>query len=719
MADSLQTHGAERRMYQVAGMNCAGCARRLERTLAAVEGVDGVRVNFAGECAVIDGAANDDTLLDVAVKAGFTLTAQSDELPSGPKAEGRFHAWEWITGLVLSVPLVVEMAGHSIGSHVGIPASVQFLLATGVLAVIGRHFLLGAWHTARAGATNMDTLVAMGMTAAFVWSTIMWLGDIPGMLHFEAVALVLTLVHFGKWLEQRAKAGAGDAVGQLLRLKPDTAKVVSDHGLREVPVRLLVAGEVVRVGAGERVPVDGTVVFGHSELDLAHLTGEPVPVAVSPGSTVAAGGLNLNGTLDIEATSTGRDGAVDRIARMVSESQNARAGLERYSDKVASVLVPVVLAIALATLLGWGLLAGDWQGGIAAAVAVLVIACPCALGLAAPVAIMAGVGAAARRGILIRDLGAVERSSGIRHVVLDKTGTLTEGRPELVDVVTLSGDREAALRLAASAVAAESHPLSRAIRVAAPAGLEKAASVVAVPGKGVRATVGAHAVLVGAPAFLSAEGVDMAPIGDPFAGRPVSQVALAVDGQVAALFALADRARAEAGAAIAALRAEGLEPVIASGDNPAAVAAVAGDLGIANHHGGMTPAEKRDLVARLHADGGVAMVGDGINDAPALAEADLAIAVAGATDIAGVSASMVLMRPDPRAIPESIHVARMIAGGIRQNLFWAFAYNAVALPLAALGIVAPAIAGAAMAGSSVTVVLNALRIGAKVRRMPS
>jgi Cu+-exporting ATPase len=602
-----------------------------------------------------------------------------------------------------------------------LPGWLQLLLATPVQFWLGARFYRAGWKALRAGSGNMDLLVAIGTSAAYGLSVYQLLADPAGHgmphLYFESSAVVITLVLLGKWLEGRAKRQTVDAIRALESLRPGSALVRRGGQDVEVALELLRAGDLMVVRPGTRVPADGTVLEGSSHVDESLLTGESLPVARRDGDKVLGGAVNGEGLLLVEATRVGANTMLAQIIRMVEDAQAMKAPIQRLVDRVSSVFVPAVLLVSLVTLLGWGLATGDWRQALLNAVAVQVIACPCALGLATPTGIMVGTGVAARHGILIKDAQALETAHAVRTVVFDKTGTLTEGKPRVVAVE--GGD--AVLRLAASVQQTSEHPLAQAVAQAAqergilpPAASEAAA----LPGRGVRARVGATTVYLGNRRLMQelhapADAWDDAARRFEADGRTVSWLAQEEGGQVRVegLLAFGDRLKPTSAQAVARLRAMGVEVVMLTGDNRGAAALVARALGLDRYEAEVLPADKAEAVRRLMGQGDhgkVAMVGDGINDAPALAAADVGIAMAGGMDVAMHTAGITLMRGDPLLVADAIAVSNRTYRKIRQNLGWAFVYNVVGIPVAALGLLNPVLAGAAMALSSVSVVSNAL-----------
>ncbi len=723
----------------IAGMTCASCAGRVEKALAGVQGVLSAQVNLATEIAHLEVLAGqvDAAVLAAAVeRAGYSvpMTPMSTTGVAGAGASAGVgpapgHAralpdwWPVAAAGLLSAPLVLPMLAMIVGVHWMPPGWVQFLLATPVQFVFGARFYRAGWKAVRAGAGNMDLLVALGTSSAYGLSVYQWIAHgehAAAHLYFESSAVVITLVLLGKWLETRAKRRTTDAIRALNALRPDTARVRRDGVEQDLLIAAVRPGDEVVVRPGERMPVDGVVIEGDSQVDESMVTGESLPVARHAGDAVTGGSVNGEGLLLVRTTTVGAESTLARIVRLVESAQAKKAPIQRLVDQVSAVFVPVVIGVALLTLIAWGIGTGDWERALLNAVAVLVIACPCALGLATPTAIMAGTGVAARHGILIKDAEALEIAHRISVVAFDKTGTLTEGRPVLVAAEPASGDRAALLAAAAALQAGSEHPLARAV-VAAALGegiaMPRAAEVRAVAGRGVAATVDARALRLGSTRYMDELGVDVAAmqaraVALQSEGRTVSWLADVTDApRLVGLLAFGDTVKAGAAAAVAGLRMQGVRSVLVTGDNRRTADAVAASLGLDDVRAEVLPADKAEIVTALKQAGAVvAMVGDGINDAPALAAADVGIAMSTGTDVAMHAAGVTLMHGDPALVADAIDISRRTYGKIRQNLFWAFAYNVVGIPLAALGMLSPVIAGAAMAFSSVSVVTNALML---------
>jgi len=710
----------------IGGMTCASCVARVEKALTKTPGVLSATVNLATERAhVVAVAGVGIEPLRKAVQAAGYEAARADLETAGapPAARALPDWWPVAVSALLTLPLLLPMVGLAFGAHWALPGWLQLALATPVQFWLGARFYRAGWKAVKALTGNMDLLVALGTSAAYGLSLYQLLAGAGGAhdLYFETAAALITFILLGKWLEARAKRQTTEAIRALNALRPDRALVRRDGKDIEVPLAAVAVGDLVVVRPGERVPVDGEIREGRSHLDESLITGESLPVAKGVGDKVTGASINAEGLLVVETRAVGAESTLARIIRLVESAQAAKAPIQRIVDKVSAVFVPIVLAIALATLLAWGLATGNWTSAVLHAVAVLVIACPCALGLATPTAIMAGTGVAARHGILIKDAEALEIAHSITTVAFDKTGTLTEGRPQLLAVEPLQGDRAELLRLAAALQQGSQHPLARAVMERASAeGVSPpaAADVKALAGRGVQAAVDGRTLYLGSSRLMQELGVDSS-AQDARAqalaseGRSISWLAAEAGGarSLLGLLAFGDSVKAGAREAVEALHAQGVKTVMLSGDNRGSVQAAATALGIDEVRAEVLPADKAQTVSALGGAGKViAMVGDGINDAPALAAADVGIAMATGTDVAMHTAGITLMRGDPRLVADAISVSRRTYRKIRQNLFWAFFYNVVGIPLAALGFLNPIIAGAAMAFSSVSVVTNALTL---------
>lgn len=714
---------------QIGSMTCASCVGRVEKALTKVPGVISASVNLATEGATVQAqpeVALDD-LLAAVTDAGYEAHESRPESDDDHQLVEQTLIRErrqLLYAVLLSLPLVLPMLALPFGQHWMLPGWLQWSLATPVQFWLGARFYRAAWGALKARSGNMDLLVALGTSAAYGLSVFHLLrgaepqAEVP--LYFEASAVVITLILLGKWLEGRAKAQTTAAIRALQALRPDTARVLRDGVEQELPIARVRVGDRVRVLPGERIAIDGLVREGRSQVDDSLLTGESLPVAKDEGDAVTGGALNGDGMLLIETTRIGAETALARIIRLVEDAQAQKAPIQRVVDRVSAVFVPVVIGIALLTLAGWLLAGAGWDQAVLNAVAVLVIACPCALGLATPTAIMAGTGVAARAGILIKDPQALETARSLRTVAFDKTGTLTLGKPALMACTAVDGDDNALLSRAAALQKGSEHPLARAVLDAAgERGLtpDIATELQAEVGRGIRGVVAGKRLLLGSNRWMDELGVDRAALATEAdeqakAGRSVSWLALEQSGafQLIGLLAFGDQPRPEAADAISALHQLGLRTVMISGDQQAAATAVAAAVGIASAdvRAEVLPGDKAAVLKQLAEDGAVAMVGDGVNDAPALAAATVGFAMGSGTDVAMHAAGVTLMRSDPRLVVDAIDISRRTTRKIHQNLFWAFIYNLIGIPLAAAGLLNPVIAGAAMAFSSVSVVLNTL-----------
>jgi Cu+-exporting ATPase len=770
----------------IGGMTCASCAMRVEKSLARVPGVTRVSVNLATERATVDlSAAAQPPALDALVKAvvdaGYearpviTDRAAPEDVADIARAAderrrlARRELLAVAVAAALALPLMLPMLAEAAGRHWMLPAWLQLALASIVQFACGARFYAGAYRAVRARTGNMDLLVALGTSAAYglsVWQMIAHPGDTMH-LYFEASAVVIALVRLGKWLEARAKRETTNAIRALNALRPDRARIKLGEGggERDVPLTQVRVGMVVVVRPGERVPVDGIVREGRTHVDEALITGESLPVAKEPGETVTAGSINGEGLIEVTTRATGAETTLARIIRLVESAQAKKAPIQRLVDRVSAIFVPTILVLAGATLAGWLLAGASAESAILDAVSVLVIACPCALGLATPAAIMAGTGVAARHGVLIKDAEALELAQRVTVVAFDKTGTLTVGKPRVVAfecvsegpeasaaaatseqdphaastksaalaAVDVDTDRKTAFALAAALERGSDHPLARALVAAFEAEYAQAASAQAgrgtqpaaalsqaVAGRGMQAQIDGQMVMLGNGRWVAELGIALPPAAErraralEAAGNTVSWLMRAAapgaPAAAIALVAFGDELKPEARAAIERLEARGVKSVLLTGDNRGAAASVAAALGIEEFHAQVLPEDKARVVRDLKAESGgiVAMAGDGINDAPALAAADIGIALASGTDVAMHAAGITLMRGDPTLVADAIDISRRTYRKIQQNLFWAFVYNLVGIPLAALGMLNPMLAGAAMAFSSVSVVTNAL-----------
>jgi Cu+-exporting ATPase len=723
---SVPNHSLELR---IGGMTCASCAGRVERALAKVVGVASVAVNLASERAHLQliGDVSSTALIAAVETAGYQAALIAPDAP--PSAADplalQHERWRLLLAIALALPLLLPMVLEPLGVHWMLPAWLQFALASPVQFILGARFYRAAYRALRAGSANMDVLVALGTSAGYGLSIYMWwitpAGGMPH-LYFEASAVVIALVLLGKYLESRAKRQTSSALRALEALRPEFATRQRDGHEEQVAISALQLNELIVVKPGERFAVDGTVLEGASHADEALLSGESLPVAKHPGDLVSTGAINGEGRLLVRIGALGGETQLAQIIQLMENAQAGKAPIQKLVDRVSQVFVPVVLGIALLTLLGWLLQGAGLEVALLNAVSVLVIACPCALGLATPTAIMVGTGVAARHGILIKDAEALEIAQHVRHVVFDKTGTLTSGQPQVVHLQALEGDEAGLLQLAGSLQQGSEHPLAQAVLAACSArniGLSAITDSQALLGKGTQATLQQRQLALGNQRLLSEHGLAPGALAANAAaweaeGRSLAWLLeLAPQPRVLGLLAFGDSLKPGAHAAIAQLQQLGIQCHLLSGDNLGSVNAVADALQIDDRQANVLPADK---LAHIHAlkqsaraqHGRVAMIGDGINDAPALAAADIGIAMGGGTDVAMHAAGITLLRGDPQLVPAALAICRQTYHKIRQNLFWAFVYNLIGLPLAAFGLLNPVLAGAAMALSSVSVVSNAL-----------
>lgn len=701
----------------IIGMTCTSCAGRVEKALRAVHGVETAEINFASETARV--RMSDSTpatrLIEAVTSTGYGATLASIDTPVTSSQPATGEGWPVVVGVLLALPLILPMVTELLGNHLMIPAWLQFVLATPVQFWLGARFYRAGWKAALARTGNMDLLVSLGTSAAYGLSLYQWLILDENHLYFEASAMVIVLVRVGKWLEVRVKRQTTEAIRDLQKLRPESATVIRDGHEQVLPIMQVLIGDVVLVGSGARIPVDGEIISGRSSVDESLLTGESLPADKDVGDLVTGGAINGDGLLHVRVTAVGAETVLARIIRLVEEAQGAKAPIQKLVDKVAAVFVPIVLVIALFTLIIGGMLTGDWSMALINAVTVLVIACPCALGLATPAAIMVGTGVGAHHGILIKDAETLERAGAVSAVLFDKTGTLTRGQPALVFKQAVGAPF---LAIAAALQLGSNHPLARATRDAAKhLAMPMASQVQALPGRGVSGVVEGRVLCLGSTRYmneinadldgfeqaqnkLSAQGCSLAWLAEINSGRHP---------QVLGMLAYGDPLKDESLDAVIALHKQGILTAMITGDHHGAAQTIADKLGMDHVEAEVLPSDKAATVARMKAEGNiVAMVGDGINDAPALAAADVGIAMGNGTDVAMHAAGITLMRGDPRLVAAAIDLSRHTVRKIRQNLFWAFIYNIVGIPLAAFGMLNPILAGTAMALSSISVLGNAL-----------
>ena len=712
--------------FAIGGMHCAACAARNERSLAKLAGVLRASVNYATHRAHVEfdeAAVSEQALHQAVIRGGYqVLTADAaatqKEAAQRELSAARIRA---MLALVLAAPVMglamfeVDLPWTFAGRNAS--AWIQAIFSAIVILVLGFQFHRGMLQQARNLAANMDTLISLGTLAALIYSV--WaLIEGGHHLYFETGAVIAALILLGRYFEARSRGQASAAIEKLLELGAKTAHRLRDGQVSDVPIDEVQVGDVLLVKPGEKIPTDGRIVSGSSSVDESMLTGESMPVTKDQGAEVFGATVNLSGAFQMEARKIGKETALAQIVRMVAEAQDNKAPIQRLADRVSGVFVPAVLTVAFLTALGWYIVTGDLAQSVIPAVAVLVIACPCSLGLATPTAIMVGTGLGARRGILIKNGEALERAKQIDTVLFDKTGTLTEGKPTVNAVLASQGTAaDEVLRVAASLEALSEHPLAQAIVNAAQAkgvSLQQPAVFESLSGRGVRARLDGALIRVGSLRWIAEEGISLAPLQAEIAeqeNRAQSVIAVAREQDLLGCIAISDAVKADAKAAVDRLAAQGIHTVMITGDNRRTAEAIASQIGISQVFAEVLPEQKAEQVRRLQDQGRkVAFVGDGINDAPALAQADLGLAIGTGTDIAIEAGSIVLVKGSPLKVVEALGLSRVTFKTIRQNLFWAFFYNVAAIPLAMLGLLNPMIAAAAMATSSVSVVGNSLRI---------
>ncbi|QHZ45590.1 MULTISPECIES: heavy metal translocating P-type ATPase [Bacillus] len=742
LAEKVESLGyqvaVEKAEFSISGMSCAACANRIEKRLNKLPGVKSAAVNFALETAAVEyhpGAVSPEDMEEAAQKLGYKLELKKDRTRDS-SAEQREKDIENQTGklifsVILSFPLLWAMVSHfKFTAFIWLPDMfmdpwVQFALATPVQFIVGRQFYIGAYKALRNKSANMDVLVALGTSAAYFYSFYLSIeslrrGHHAEGLYYETSAILLTLIILGKLFEAKAKGRSSEAIKKLMGLQAKTATVVRNGAEITVPIEEVLAGDIMHVKPGEKVPADGEIVEGRSALDESMITGESIPVDKTVGDAVIGATINKNGFIKVKAEKVGKDTALAQIIKVVEEAQGSKAPIQRLADRISGVFVPIVVAIAIVTFIVWYLLVspGEFGTALEKLIAVLVIACPCALGLATPTSIMAGSGRAAEYGILFKGGEHLETAHRLETIVLDKTGTVTNGKPQLTDVRPAPWIEEAQfLKLAGSAEKNSEHPLAEAIvEGISEKGIELTGpeSFEAIPGYGIEAVAGGQPILIGTRRLMERHDIDIHEAStemEKLESQGKTAMLVAVDGRYAGLIAVADTIKDTSKAAVERLKNMGLEVVMMTGDNRKTAEAIAAEAGIEHVIAEVLPEGKADQVKKIQAEGKkVAMVGDGINDAPALAAADTGMAIGTGADVAMEAADITLIRGDLNSIADAIGMSRLTIRNIKQNLFWAFAYNSVGIPFAALGLLAPWIAGAAMAFSSVSVVLNALRL---------
>ncbi|MCC2500929.1 MULTISPECIES: heavy metal translocating P-type ATPase [Bacillus cereus group] len=723
--------------FTVSGMTCAACANRVEKRLNKLEGVNGATVNFALESATVDfnpDEINVNEMKSAITKLGYKLEVKSDEQDGSTDhrlQEIERQKKKFIISFILSFPLLWAMVSHfSFTSFIYLPDMlmnpwVQLALATPVQFIIGGQFYVGAYKALRNKSANMDVLVALGTSAAYFYSvylSIQSIGSSEHMtdLYFETSAVLITLIILGKLFEAKAKGRSSEAIKKLMGLQAKTATVVRDGTEMKILIEEVVAGDIVYVKPGEKIPVDGEIVEGKSAIDESMLTGESIPVDKTIGDVVIGSTMNKNGFLKVKATKVGRDTALAQIIKVVEEAQGSKAPIQRVADQISGIFVPVVVVIAIITFAVWMIFVtpGDFGGALEKMIAVLVIACPCALGLATPTSIMAGSGRSAEYGILFKGGEHLEATHRLDTVILDKTGTVTNGKPVLTDVIVADGfNEEEILRLVGAAEKNSEHPLAEAIvegikekKIDIPS----SETFEAIPGFGIESVVEGKQLLIGTRRLMKKFNIDIEEVSksmEELEREGKTAMLIAINKEYAGIVAVADTVKDTSKAAITRLKKMGLDVVMITGDNTQTAQAIAGQVGIEHVIAEVLPEGKAEEVKKLQAQGKkVAMVGDGINDAPALATADIGMAIGTGTDVAMEAADITLIRGDLNSIADAIFMSKMTIRNIKQNLFWALAYNGLGIPIAALGFLAPWVAGAAMAFSSVSVVLNALRL---------
>ena len=719
----------EKTTLAISGMTCAACATRIEKGLKKVDGVVNANVNLASEKASVEyipGKTNLDQLVAAVKKAGYSAKiagdANADTEKEAREEEYKTQRNKFLIGAFLSIWFLPQMIsdlqvqyGFNVGFQYHLNPWIQFLLATPVQFYVGGHFYRDAYNALRGGSANMATLVALGTSAAYFYSLVITLTGSDAGLYYEAAAIIITLIVLGKLLEVRAKGQTSDAIKKLMGLQAKTARVIRDGEEQDIPIEDVVVDDVIFVRAGEKIPVDGEIVEGSSTIDESMLTGESLPVSKKLGDSVIGATVNKHGSFKFKATKVGKDTALAQIIKLVEEAQGSKAPIQKLADKISGVFVPIVIVIALVTFFITYFIVG-FTPALISAVAVLVIACPCALGLATPTAVMVGTGKGAEIGVLIKGAEHLESAHRVTTVVLDKTGTITKGEPEVTDIITTKNFQEdELLRLAGSAERGSEHPLGEAIVNGAKEKgftLSDAVEFNAIPGHGIEVKVDEKKIHIGNKKLMQRQNVAFEAIVkqmEELEGQGKTAMLMAVNGELAGVIAVADTVKETSAEAIAKLKEMGIEVAMMTGDNQRTAEAIAKQVGVDRVLAEVLPEDKSAEVEKLKQEGKVvAMVGDGINDAPALAAAHIGIAIGTGTDVAIEAADVTLMRGDLMGIVDTIRLSKATMRKIRQNLFWAFAYNTILIPVAAIGLLNPVLAGAAMAFSSVSVVTNTL-----------
>ncbi|WP_272032170.1 heavy metal translocating P-type ATPase [Oceanobacillus kimchii] len=727
----------DKQTFDISGMTCAACATKIEKRLSKMEGVSDANVNFALENVMVDydeGQVTTGDMIEAVKKLGYTLKTQTskEETANSKEEEVRHQTGKFIFSAILTLPLLWTMVTHfEFTSFIYSPDMlmnpwVQLALATPVQFIVGAQFYRGAYKALRSKSANMDVLVALGTTVAYLYSIFLgieWqINGQVGMpeLYFEAAAVIITLVILGKLFEVRAKGRTGQAIQKLLGMQAKTARVIRDGNEQEIAIEEVMVGDTIIVKPGEKIPVDGQIVKGESAIDESMITGESIPVDKKTGDVAIGSTINKNGLLTIEATKVGKDTALSQIVKVVEEAQGSKADIQRVADRVSGIFVPIVVGIAIVSFLVWYFIVqpGDLRAALVPAITILVIACPCALGLATPTSVMAGSGRAAELGVLFKGGEHLENTRSLTTIVLDKTGTVTNGEPELTDVHTEPEfSEEEVLALVASAENSSEHPLAEAIVKGAKAmgvQIKEADSFEAIPGYGIRSSIEGKTIFVGTRKLMQQQNIDVSSVENNIAkleSEGKTAMLIGIEKQLAGMIAVADTVKETSKSAIHRMQKLGLEVIMLTGDNQRTAEAIGKQVGIGHVIAEVVPEQKADQIKILQQmNKKVAMVGDGVNDAPALAVADIGMAIGTGTDVAIEAADITLMRGDLHSVADSVQLSAKTMRNIKQNLFFAFVYNSASIPVAAVGLLAPWVAGAAMAFSSVSVVLNALRL---------